>query len=162
MAVAGNASIPIPSDALVLLIGASGSGKSTYAERHFNADEVVSSDRLRVLISGDESDQRMNDAVFARLHRWVEDRLAAGRLAVVDATNVEWVWRADLLRIARRFGRRAIAIVFDVDAEVCVRRNASRARVVRPRVIQRQVQHLRHDLARLDLEGFSAVHILRA
>src|SRR3982074_1484676 len=86
--------ILVPETALVLLIGASGSGKSTFASRHFDTDAVVSSDQLRGALAGDESDQHATDAAFGRLHEWLDARLAASALAVVDATNVDWMRRA--------------------------------------------------------------------
>jgi predicted kinase len=151
----------VPSGALVLLIGASGSGKSTFASRHFDAGAVGSSDRLRGEVRGDEGDQQATDAAFARLHEWLEARLAAGTLAVVDATNVEWMRRAELITRARHHGRPAIAIVLDLPLERCLARNTARPRMVRAAVIRRQHDELRRSLDRLDLEGFSAVHVLR-
>src|SRR5467141_367644 len=102
--------IRVPDSALVLLIGASGSGKSTFAARHFDAQTVISSDQLRGALAGDEADQHATDAAFGRLHQFVDARLAAGDLAVVDATNVEWMRRSELVRRARQHGRAAIAI----------------------------------------------------
>ncbi len=152
----------VPGSAIVLLIGASGSGKSTFASRHFDADAVVSSDGLRRILSGDESDQRKNQLVFDRLHRWVEARLAAGLLAVVDATNTDWIGRATLIRQAQRHQRPAIAIVFDLPLEVCLERSATRPRTVGAAVIRRQIAELGRDRERLDLEGFTAVYLLRS
>ncbi len=153
--------IQVPAVALVVLIGAAGSGKSTFASRHFDADTVVSSDGLRRILSDDESDQRKNQPVFDRLHQWLEARLAAGLLAVVDATNTDWMSRAALIRQAQRYQRPAIAIVFDLPLEVCLVRSAARPRTVRASVIRRQLAELHRSLDRLDLEGFSAVHVLR-
>jgi len=154
--------IRVPDSALVLLMGASGSGKSTFAARHFDAQAVISSDQLRGALAGDEADQHATDAAFDRLHRWLDARLAAGVLAVVDATNVEWMRRSELVRRARQHGRPAIAIAFDLPLDLCLLRNAARPRTVRAAVIRRQHDELRRGLHRLDLEGFSAVHILRA
>lgn len=150
----------VPASALVVLIGASGSGKSTLAARHFETDAVISSDRLRGLLGGDEAGQRVNDLVFESIHAWVDARLASGALAVVDATNTDWMWRADLIRQARRHQRPAIAIVLGLDAETCLQRNQSRSRKVRPGVIRDQVQAIARDRDRLQLEGFAEVHIL--
>ncbi len=151
----------LPAAALVLLIGASGSGKSIFAARHFAADAVISSDRLRGALAGDEADQHATDGAFTQLDRWLDARLAAGTLAVVDATNVEWMRRAELIRRARHHGRPAIAIVFDLPLDLCLARNAARPRTVPAAVIRRQHDKLRRDLDRLDLEGFRALHVLR-
>jgi len=153
--------IRIPDGALVLLIGASGSGKSTFASRHFDAERVISSDQLRGALVGDEADQHATDAAFGRLHQWLDARLAAGALGVVDATNVEWMRRTELIRQARRHGRPAIAIAFDLPLDLCLLRNAARRRTVRAAVIRRQHDELRRGIDRLDLEGFTAVHVLR-
>jgi protein phosphatase len=150
--------IHVPAGALVVLIGAATSGKSTFAASHFAADDVVSSDRLRAEMTGTTSD----DVVFAELHRRSQARLAAGLLVVVDATNTDWMWRATLLMDARRDQRLAIAIVFNLPLEVCLARNAARPRTVPASVIRRQVADVTGDLERLDLEGFAAVYILRS
>ena len=81
--------IVLPDPSLVVLIGAAGVGKSTFAARHFRADEILSSDRYRAIVSGDEADQAATRIAFRLLHRDVRARLAAGRLTVVDATSVE-------------------------------------------------------------------------
>ena len=154
--------IRVPDLALVLLVGASGSGKSTFAARHFDAPTVISSDQLRGALAGDEGDQVATDAAFGRLHQWVDARLAAGALAVVDATNVEWMRRTELIRHAREHGRPAIAIAFDLPLDLCLAHNAARRRTVRAAVIRRQHDELRGGLDRLDLEGFTAVHVLRS
>jgi protein phosphatase len=150
--------IVVPAGALVVLIGAAGSGKSTLAGRHFAADCVVSSDRLRAELAGPTSD----DIVFAELHRQVQARLAVGLVTVVDATNIDWMWRAELIADARRDGRPAIAIVFNLPLEVCLARNSARVRTVPASVIRRQVGDVTSDVDRLGLEGFAAVHILRS
>lgn len=154
--------IHVPSGALVLLIGASGSGKTTFASKHFDTDAVVSSDGLRRVLTGDESDQRKNQVVFDRLHRWIEARLAAGLLAVVDATNTDWIARTALIRKAQHYQRPAIAVVLDLPFEVCLERSATRPRTVGASVIRRQTAELSRDRERLDLEGFSAVYVLSA
>ena len=83
--------IEVAAGALVLLIGAAGSGKSTFAARHFASGDVVSSDQLRARIGESESDQRANQDVFERLQALVQDRLAAGVLTIIDATNTDWM-----------------------------------------------------------------------
>jgi len=154
--------IDIPRAALVLLIGVPGSGKSSFAARHFDAEMVGSSDRWRGAVAGNEGDQRATDAAFERLDQWLDARLATGALAVVDATNTEWMRRAALIRRAREAGRPAVAIALDRPLDQCLARNAARGRTVLAAVIRRQHDALRRDLERIDLEGFDAVHVLHS
>jgi predicted kinase len=160
--------IDIPVPGLVVLIGAAGAGKSTLAARRFDPSEVLSSDALRAAISGDAADQRATRTAFATLHREARRRLAAGRLVVVDATNVEIAARRALLQIARAAGVAATAIVISTPAAVAHARNAARAgRVVPAAVVDRHLARmdaLGSDpdaiTARLRAEGFGAVHIV--
>lgn len=157
------ATILLPDPSLVVLIGAAGAGKSTFAARHFAPGEVLSSDALRALVAGDERDQAATRPAFAILHRELERRLRAGRLAVVDATNVEAHARRALLRRARAAGIPAVAIVIALPAAVVGARNAARsARVVAPAVVERQLALLEATLApgRLAAEGFAEVVVL--
>ena len=135
--------IDLPDPSLVVLIGAAGSGKSTFAARNFAPDEVLSSDRFRAMVSGDEADQGATHAAFGRLHRELARRLAAGKLTVVDATSVERSSRRALLVRAAAAGVPATAIVLDLPAEIVLARNMAR----RPRVVDENV--VRHHLARL-------------
>jgi len=154
--------ISIPPDALVLLIGAAGSGKSSFAARHFDAQAVGSADRWRGVVAGDEADQRATELAFERLDQWLDGRLFRGEVAVVDATNTEWMRRAALIRRGHQAGRPVIAIALDLPLEVCLARNSARGRTVQAAVIRRQHAELRRDLDRLDLEGLGAVHVLRS
>src|SRR5256885_5856207 len=95
--------ITIPKLSLVALVGASGSGKSTFARKHFKATEVLSSDFCRGLVSDDENDQSASDDAFDVLHYVAGKRLARGNLVVVDATNVSPEGRKPLVALAKRF-----------------------------------------------------------
>jgi protein phosphatase len=151
--------VTLPDPSLVLLVGAAGSGKSTFAARHFAADEVLSSDTFRAQLSGDEANQAVSGAAFALLHRILEERLASRRLTVVDATNVQGRARGELLRLARNARVSSVAIVLDLPTEVILARNAARPRVVEEHVIRAQVRALRRSMAldRLDAEGYDLV-----
>lgn len=155
----------IPDPSLVVLVGAAGSGKTTFARRHFAAEEIVSSDAIRLRISGDEADQRATRTVFSILHREVAERLAASRLIVVDATNVEGHARRALIARARVASIPAVALVLALPPEIVAARNAARAgRVVDARVVERHVARLTQDLARdaMSHEGFADVRIVRS
>ena len=79
--------IEIPEFALVLLIGASGSGKSTFARKHFLPTEIVSSDICRGLVSDNENSQDATADAFELLHATLAIRLKRRKLTVVDATT---------------------------------------------------------------------------
>jgi protein phosphatase len=157
--------IAIPDRSLVVLVGAAGSGKSTFAARHFVPDEVLSSDAFRAIVSGDEADQRATKTAFTILHREVVRRLAAGRLVVVDATNVEHHARRALVARAGATRVPAIAIVLAMPPDVVHARNAGRkGRVVDASIVDRHLERLARTLGEGGIagEGFEEVHILRS
>ena len=153
--------IQLPAGALVLLVGVAGSGKTTFAARHFRTTQVLSSDALRGLVADDPHAQSATDDAFDLLHRILAMRLRRGRLTVVDATNVEEWARREILSVARSHRRPAVAIVLDMPFAVIVARNSSRADGPRPRAaLTRQARWLRDSLASLPDEGFDDVHRL--
>ncbi|MBX9602082.1 MAG: polynucleotide kinase-phosphatase [Bryobacteraceae bacterium] len=153
--------IEIPELALVALVGASGSGKSTFARKHFLPSEVLSSDFFRGLVSDDENDQAATLDAFDALYYLVDKRLARGKLTVVDATNVRREDRKKLVDAARKHHCFAVAIVIDTPEKVCLERNSSRPnRDFGPHVVRRQLTEMRRGLRGLDREGFRYVHIL--
>ncbi|MDX3518521.1 polynucleotide kinase-phosphatase [Streptomyces scabiei] len=155
--------LPVTDLSLVVLVGASGSGKSTFARRHFKPTEIISSDFCRGLVSDDENDQSATKDAFDVLYYIAGKRLAAGRRTVVDATSVQQESRKQLIELARKHDVLPIAIVLDVPEEVCAERNANRTdRADMPRrVIQRHIRELRRSLRHLEREGFRKVHVLR-
>lgn len=119
--------LAIPDPSLVVLVGAAGSGKSSFAARHFAPGEILSSDAFRALVAGDAGDQRATRPAFAALHRALASRMAARMLTVVDATNVQPSARRQLLNRAAMADVPAIAIVLDLPVAVVLARNASRS-----------------------------------
>jgi protein phosphatase len=154
--------LSIPELSLVVLIGVSGSGKSTFGRAHFRPTEVISSDFCRGLVADDENDQAATPEAFELLHYIVGKRLKAGRLTVVDATNVQPDARKQLVAVAREHDVLPVAVVLDVAESVCVARNAARPdRDFGAHVIRRQRDQLRRGLRGLQREGFRTVHTLR-
>lgn len=154
--------LAVPELSLVVLVGVSGSGKSTFAARHFGPYEVLSSDFCRGLVADDENDQAATKAAFEVLQFIAGKRLEAGRLTVVDATNVQHEARRQLVDLARGHDVLPVAIVLDLPEAVCVERNAGRPdRTFGARVVHRQRDQVRRSLSRLNKEGFRKVHVLR-
>ena len=147
--------IKIPDPSLVILIGASGSGKSTFAHKHFKPTEILSSDFCRGLVSDDETDQSATTDAFEVLHFIAAKRLAAGKLTVIDATNVQSDARKSLHALAKEYHYLTAAIVFNLPAKLCQERNDARPdRDFKPHVIRNQTGQLRRSLRGLKREGF--------
>ena len=152
----------LPELSLVVLVGVSGSGKSTFARQHFGRFEVISSDFCRGLVADDENDQAATREAFDVLGYIAGKRLAAGRLTVIDATNVQADARKPLIELARAHDVLPVAIVLDVPEKICLERNALRSdRSFGSQVIHRQREQLRRSLRSLSREGFRTVHVLR-
>ena len=151
----------IPPGALVLLIGAAGSGKSTFARKHFKGTEIVSSDGLRAAVSDDESDQSASADAFEVLRLITGKRLGRGRLTVIDATSVQREARRSLLELAALNRRPGIAIVLHLPLEICLARLQSRgSRLVPAEVVEKQTVDLAASLPGLAAEGFKQVYLL--
>ena len=153
--------ISLPELALVVLIGASGSGKSSFARKHFKVTEIVSSDACRGMVSDDENDQSATKPAFALLHTIVEKRLQRGRLTVVDATSVRREDRQPLIALARAHHVLPVAIVLDMPPRLCHERNRGRPdRQFGPHVVDKQMRELQRGLGGLKREGFNYVYVL--
>ena len=155
--------IEIPELCLVALIGASGSGKSSFAKTYFKPTEVLSSDYFRSLLSDDETDQSVTTAAFESLYFVAGKRLDNGRLTVIDATNVQKHARKKIIELARSQNVFAAAIVLDMPAPICIERNKQRPnRSFGPKVVQNQVRELQTSLRNLKKEGFRYVYLLNS
>ncbi len=153
--------LTIPELSLVVLIGASGSGKSTFARKHFIPTEVLSSDFCRGLVSDDENNQSASKDAFEVLRFIAAKRLAAGKLTAIDATNVQPEDRKFLVALAREYHCIPVAIAFNLPEKICHERNQQRPdRNFGTHVVRRHVQNLRRSLRGLEREGFRHVYVL--
>ncbi|HET6612535.1 MAG TPA: polynucleotide kinase-phosphatase [Kofleriaceae bacterium] len=153
--------ISIPEVCLVVLVGPSGSGKSSFARKHFLRTEVISSDYCRGLISDDENDQGATAEAFDLLHTIAGKRLANQKLTVVDATNVKPEDRKPLVALARRHHCLPVAVVLSLHPKLCHERNQSRGdRNFGPHVVRQQAQQMRRSMRGLKREGFRNITIL--
>lgn len=155
--------LSIPELSLVVLIGPSGSGKSSFARKHFTPTEVVSSDACRGLVADDETALDATTDAFDLVHFITGKRLARGRLTVIDATNVQPEARKLLVALARQYHCLPVAIVFDLPERLCQERNQTRPdRAFGPHVVRRQMEQLRRGLRGLQREGFRHIFVLNS
>ena len=152
--------LSVPDLSLVVLIGASSAGKSTFARTHFRPTEIVSSDQCRALVSDDENNQAASADAFDLLHFLVGKRLRRGLLTVVDATNVQPEARKPLIELARQHHVLPVAVVFDLPLRVLRERHQQRPdRDFREHVLQRHQRDLKQSLRNLSREGFRHVFV---
>jgi predicted kinase len=142
---------------IVITVGLPGSGKSTYlAKRRLNA---ISSDEIRRLLADDPTDQGIHARVFSTIRYLIRQRIAIGRaVTYVDATHLTRWERRPYVQLARRYGCRLEALFFDVSAEVCIRRNRKRHRVVPEEAIRKMARRLEPPTKE---EGFARVLRIR-
>ncbi len=153
--------IQIPKLSLVVLIGSSGSGKSTFARQHFLPTEVISSDFCRGLVSDDENAQSATNDAFEVLNYVASKRLARGLLTVIDATNVQPESRRPFVELARKYHCLPVAIVFNLPEAICHQRNRDRDdRQFGPHVIGQQRSQLHRSLKALKREGFRHTFVM--
>jgi protein phosphatase len=148
----------IPASALVVLVGAAGAGKSTFARNHFSSSEILSSDFFRGLVCDDEGNQDATPEAFQLLNTVLIMRLRRGRRCVIDATNVRAENRRRYVEIARQHQRPAIAIVFNTPPSTAIERAAQRKkRPVDAKVVLAQLADFEQGRAGLESEGFHQI-----
>jgi predicted kinase len=152
--------VHVPASALVVLCGPAGSGKSTFAHRHFPDTSIVSSDHCRAMIADDEANIRVSREAFELFHQIIELRLRRRHLTVADSTAVRPEARKTLLHIGRRCEVPTVAILFDVAEAICLRRDEGRTRRVGRAVIHRQWEAFQQALRRVPTEGFDQAVVL--
>jgi protein phosphatase len=148
---------------LVALLGCSGSGKTSFAHRHFARYQILSSDVCRGLVADDENDQNATPDAFDVLYFIVGKRLAKRRLTVIDATNVNAFARGHVVNCAKQYKVKCVAVVFDLPIDLCIERATSRTdRQVTADVVRAQHQSLAGAIGGLANEGFDRVHLMRS
>lgn len=153
--------INIPELALVALIGASSSGKTTFAKKHFKPTEVISSDYCRALVSDDENSMEATTDAFDTLHYIAAKRLKRGKLTVVDATNVQKDARQPLLKLAKEYHCLPVAIVLHLPLDELKARHKNREdRDFPDRVVRNHHIQLKKSIKHLKREGFRQIVVL--
>ena len=146
-----------PESGLIVLVGISGSGKSTWANQQFSQSQILASDHFRATLTDDAENLECSKDVFDLLESLVNLRLKYEKLAVIDATNLKRSARKPWLEIARRHMVPAILVYFDVPPEACIERQKDRARTVPEEVIRRQAESLNNIEGNLKDEQWNGI-----
>ncbi len=155
--------IEIPEFCLVALVGATSSGKTTFAHKYFKPTEVLSSDFFRGMVSDDENDQNFSAEAFDLLYYAANKRLDNMRLTVIDATNIQKSAREKIVQTARAQNVHAAAIVLNLPEELLQQRNKERPdRDLPERVIRQHCIEVRKSIRNLKREGFRFIYIINS
>lgn len=151
--------IEIPEFCLVALVGATSSGKSSFARKYFKPTEVLSSDFFRAMVCDDENNQFISGDAFDLLYYAANKRLDHMKLTVIDATNVQQSARKRLLDVAKEQNVHAAAIVLNLPEDIMQQRNKARPERNFPeRVIRQHCRDVKQSLKNLKREGFRFVY----
>ncbi|MGE3289491.1 MAG: AAA family ATPase, partial [Pseudonocardia sp.] len=151
---------PLPDPALVVLAGAAGSGKSTWAAARYRAVEIVASDALRGIVGSGPADLDASQDAFDLLDRIVAARAGRGLTTVVDTLGLDDARRAAHLRLARSAGLAAVLVVLDTPAALCRERNRGRDRPVPAAALTGQLRRVRGLAAAAAEEGWDRVVVV--
>jgi alkanesulfonate monooxygenase SsuD/methylene tetrahydromethanopterin reductase-like flavin-dependent oxidoreductase (luciferase family)/predicted kinase len=150
----------LPDPAVVVLIGAAGSGKSMWAAERYRRAEIVSSDELRGVVGSGPADLEASTDAFDLLERIVAARIGRGLTTVIDTLGLDADRRRAWLTAARDADLPAVVVLLDTPGEECRRRNALRDRPVPAPTLSDQVRRVARVRDDLPGEGWDAVEIV--
>ena len=128
---------------LIMLIGVSGSGKSTFAKHLKDAGEIdliISSDALRAELFGDENEQNHNNELFNELHNRIRKALKEGKRVCYDATNLSSKRRMNFLKNISDLDVVKECVILIASFDLCAFSQLNRERQVPVDVIKKQIK----------------------
>jgi alkanesulfonate monooxygenase SsuD/methylene tetrahydromethanopterin reductase-like flavin-dependent oxidoreductase (luciferase family)/predicted kinase len=146
--------------AVVVLVGAAGSGKSTWAADRYRPAEIVSSDGLRAVVGSGPADLDASLEAFGLLDQIVVARTGRSLTTVIDTLGIEQQRRLGYLELARSVGLPAVLVIMDTAPALCRERNRLRDRPVPAPVLADQLRKVRTLITRAAAEGWDQVLII--
>jgi alkanesulfonate monooxygenase SsuD/methylene tetrahydromethanopterin reductase-like flavin-dependent oxidoreductase (luciferase family)/predicted kinase len=150
----------LPDPAVVVLAGAAGSGKSTWAAERFRTAEVVSSDALRAAVGSGPADLDASVEAFELLDQIVAARTKRSLMTVIDTLGLDQERRADYRRLARAAGLPVVLVIMNTAAALCRERNRQRDRPVPAPVLTDQLRKINRLIESADEEDWDHVLII--
>ncbi|WP_214842457.1 polynucleotide kinase-phosphatase [Exiguobacterium sp. s150] len=174
--------IQLPYAGIVLLIGPSNSGKSTWLNQLIEIEiirpsEVVSSDDYRKLVGDvehidwkghppDEADslfetyQDISTEAFALMTLLIEARARLNKLTIIDATHLYASDRKKYIELAHRLHQPIYALVLDIAQPILLERDRLRDFPRGGRRVKQQVQVFNREKRTIKREGFNQIHVI--
>jgi alkanesulfonate monooxygenase SsuD/methylene tetrahydromethanopterin reductase-like flavin-dependent oxidoreductase (luciferase family)/predicted kinase len=150
----------LPDPAVVVLAGAAGSGKSTWAAERFRTTEIVSSDALRAAVGSGPADLDATVEAFDLLDTIVAARLRRSSTTVIDTLGLDPLRRTSYLGLARSSGLPAVLVIMNTADRLCRERNRLRDRPVPAPVLTDQLRKVRSLVDTATDEGWDRVLIV--
>lgn len=143
----------IPNNALIILVGAPGSGKSTIASKLTDDSyALVSSDSIREELFNDVNNMANNKEVFEEYHRRIEERLCNSKFTIADATSLRANARRKLYDIALKYNTPIRVVVMNISLDETLKQNKNRDRQVPDEVIIKMFDTLNDEYLSIDDE----------
>lgn len=146
------AAFPRPS--LVVLVGAIGAGKTTWAQANFRSNEIVSLATLRGAVGENDHDRTATKDAYELLERIVDVRLGRGLSVVIDSDGLDDGRRSHWLAVARANSIPAWVALFTTDVETCLARDALRTSPRPASIIKRQAVRCGEIRPVLEFQGY--------
>lgn len=134
---------------VILTVGPSGAGKSTFCKELATApSEVISSDHLREILSGDASNQQVSSQVFQMMYDIVSTRSKWRQRSILDATFLQKFSRKAYYGPVAH-GLPSYVVLVHAPLEECLRRQFMRDRQVPEEVVKKH--YAQYEKCRADI-----------
>ena len=146
-------------------VGLPGSGKTTVIfelSKLIPNSIIVSSDKVRLEITGDESDQSKNQQVWDSIHKRVNEAINEHKVVFIDATYAKHIERKRDIELYRSMNANyVIGLYINTSFSIASERNINRDRTVPLKAMQRMAQMIKTNPPSLS-DGFDKIIVLNS